>query len=88
MPPRLGRRRVRHAPQFRRRTGCVAAEALYYLEAHNFRIGDAIRARAHEVVWERERAELVRRINQEDEVAAQRDAEEAAAAAAASSASR
>ena len=45
--------------QFRRRTGCSAAEALYYLEGHDFHLGDAIRERAHDCAFERERAACV-----------------------------
>ena len=69
--------------QFRRLTGCTAAEALYYLEQHEYRIGDAVRERAHDHAWESERATLVRNILDEEQMAASRIAAEEAAAAAA-----
>lgn len=72
--------------QFRRQTGCVAAEAVYYLEQHDYRIGDAIRARTYDHKWESERAKLVSTILADEEAAAiaaakaeQLAAEEAAA---------
>ena len=52
--------------QFRRLTGCSAAEALYYLEGHEYQIGDAIRARSHDASWERERAVVVNVILDEE----------------------
>jgi hypothetical protein len=63
--------------QFRRRTGCTAAEAVYYLEMHDYQIGDAIRERQHDASWEAERAILVQLI--QDEEAAKAEAEAAAA---------
>ena len=61
--------------QFRRLTGASAAEALYYLENHDYAIGDAIREREHDAAWERERAAVVEVIHRD-----QADAREAEAA--------
>ena len=77
--------------QFRRQTGCNAAEATYYLDSHSFQIGDAIREWRHDVQFERERALCVRSIREEDarlaaeasREAKRREAEEEATAAAA-----
>jgi hypothetical protein len=38
---------------------------VYYLEAHGYAIGDAIRERTHDVMWERERAALVTNLRSE-----------------------
>ena len=65
--------------QFRRRTGCSNQEALYYLEQHDYVIGDAIRTRVHDNRWEAERALLVRNLANEEEMARQVRAEEEAA---------
>jgi hypothetical protein len=67
--------------QFRRLTGCGAGEALYYLEAHEYQIGDAFRARAHDASWERERAVVVGVILDEEASRKEREQAEAAAAA-------
>lgn len=64
--------------QFRRLSGCNAAEALYYLEQHDFRIGDALRERSHDHAFEAERAQLVRSIHDETAAAEAQAAEEAA----------
>lgn len=64
--------------QFRRLTGCSAAEALYYLEGHEYQIGDAIRTRTHDHAWERERAVVVNLILDEEEQARQAAATKAA----------
>ena len=53
--------------QFRRLAGCSAAEAVYYLEAHEYRIGDALGERTHDGQWEAERALLVHTINDEED---------------------
>ena len=53
--------------QFRRLTGCSAAEAVYYLEAHEYRIGDALGERTHDGQWEAERALLVHTLNDEED---------------------
>jgi len=65
--------------QFRRRSGCSAGEALYYLEQHEYRIGDALRERDHDAQWQSERAELIQLLAQEEETARQAKEEQAAA---------
>ena len=64
--------------QFRRLTGCAHSEALYYLEQHDYRIGDALRERTHDHAWERERAVVVNLILDEEEQARQAAATKAA----------
>ena len=64
--------------QFRRLTGCGNSEALYYLELHEYAIGDAIRERTKDVSFESERAVVVRTILDEDAMRARLAAEEEA----------
>lgn len=60
--------------QFRRLTGACASEALYYLEQHEFAIGDAIREREKDTAWERERAEVIDVIHRDEATAKAADA--------------
>ena len=70
--------------QFRRLTGCSSSEAAYYLETHEYQIGEALRERTHDHAWESERALLVRNLLREEELKAmQLEAEEKARAEAA-----
>lgn len=62
--------------QFRRQTGSGASETLYYLEQHEYSIGDAIRERQHDLRFETERATCVRTILDEDALRAKQRAED------------
>jgi len=57
--------------QFRRQTGCPAGEALYYMEQHEYRIGDAIRERLQDLRFEHEHGAIVDVINSEERAKAQ-----------------
>lgn len=60
--------------QFRKETGCKAGEALYYLEQHDYQLGDALRERQHDHSFERERGVVVHTILAERAQAAEAEA--------------